>query len=62
VILYGFVAGDNLDADVDREVSALSVRSVQAAELAASRVWIDNWQRMLPSMVATRGLVLRRTK
>jgi hypothetical protein len=30
---------------------------VDAAEQAASRMWIDNWQRMLPSIVATRGFV-----
>jgi hypothetical protein len=56
VILLDSIARNDTDADVD-EVSALSVRSVRAAELAASRVWIDNWQRMLPPFVATRGLV-----
>jgi hypothetical protein len=35
----------------------LTVRSVLPAELAASRMWIDNWQRMLPYIVANRGLV-----
>jgi hypothetical protein len=35
----------------------LNVRMVDAAEQAASRMWIDNWQRMLPSIVATRGFV-----
>ncbi|GAB7544024.1 hypothetical protein [Cupriavidus sp. 8B] len=30
---------------------------VDASKLAASRIWIDNWLRMLPSIVATRGLV-----
>jgi hypothetical protein len=33
------------------------VRHVEPAELAASRVWIGNWQRMLPCLIATRGLI-----
>jgi len=34
-----------------------TVREVSSAEIAASRVWIENWKRMLPCLVATRGLV-----
>jgi hypothetical protein len=30
---------------------------VLSADLAAARVWIDNWQRMLPCIVANRSLV-----
>lgn len=56
VILSDSMAVSDVAVEADPDVTALSVRSVQAAELAASRVWIDNWQRMLPSMVATRGL------
>ena len=41
----------------DLDVSAMTVRLLQPADLAASRVWIDNWQRMLPCLTATRGLV-----
>ncbi|MGF6778654.1 hypothetical protein [Paraburkholderia sp. GAS334] len=41
----------------DLDGAALSVRRVSAADLAAARVWIDNWQRMLPCVVANRGLV-----
>jgi hypothetical protein len=37
--------------------AALPIRSVSPADLAAARVWIDNWQRMLPCIVANRGLV-----
>jgi hypothetical protein len=32
------------------------VRLVASAELAAARVWTDNWQRILPYLVANRGL------
>ncbi|KJK05303.1 hypothetical protein UB46_43235 [Burkholderiaceae bacterium 16] len=46
-------AKDGLELSAD----VLNVRLVNAAEQAASRIWIDNWQRMLPSIVATRGLV-----
>jgi hypothetical protein len=35
----------------------MTVRLLEPADLAASRVWIDNWQRMLPCLTATRGLV-----
>lgn len=34
-----------------------TIRSVSTADLAASRAWIDNWKRMLPSIVITRGLL-----
>ncbi|RZF24505.1 hypothetical protein EVC45_38505 [Paraburkholderia sp. UYCP14C] len=36
---------------------ALSIRRVGPADLAAARVWIENWQRMLPYLVTNRGLV-----
>ncbi|NIE64370.1 hypothetical protein F3J17_10885 [Burkholderia sp. Ax-1719] len=35
---------------------ALPVRRVKAADHAAARMWIDNWQRMLPYVVAIRAL------
>lgn len=41
--------------DLDGE--AVPIRRVPPAELFAARVWIDNWQRMLPCLVANRGLV-----
>jgi hypothetical protein len=37
--------------------NALSIRRVAPADLAAARVWIDNWQRMPPYVVANRGLI-----
>ena len=47
--------------DVDAEPATLedgiAIRVVQTAQLTASRVWIDNWRRMLPSIVTTRRLL-----
>ncbi|MDR7009627.1 hypothetical protein [Paraburkholderia strydomiana] len=40
-----------LDADT------CTIRRVAQAELAAARIWIENWQRMLPCLVANRDLV-----
>ncbi|MFM0558156.1 hypothetical protein P0D69_45790 [Paraburkholderia sediminicola] len=37
--------------------TALPIRKVSLADLAAARVWIDNWQRMLPCIVANWSLV-----
>ncbi|WP_434667283.1 hypothetical protein P5W99_38675 [Paraburkholderia sp. A3BS-1L] len=39
------------------DASAMTVRHVESAELVASRIWVDNWQRILPCLIATRGLV-----
>jgi hypothetical protein len=41
----------------DFDSDAFTVRYIGAAERAAARVWIGNWQRMLPLLVAARGLV-----
>jgi hypothetical protein len=38
--------------------NALIIRRVAPAELAAARVWIENWQRMLPYVIANQGLIL----
>ncbi len=38
----------------------LSVRRIALAELTAARVWIENWQRMLPYVIANRDLFPRR--
>jgi hypothetical protein len=38
-------------------VDTFSIRRVAPAELAAARVWIENWQRMLPCLVANGDLV-----
>jgi hypothetical protein len=47
------------DADVRDTIdtSASPVRFIPHVELVAARMWIDNWHRMLPSIVATRGLI-----
>lgn len=37
--------------------SAIGIRSVGQADLAASQMWISNWKRMLPCIVVTRDLV-----
>jgi hypothetical protein len=36
---------------------SMPVRCVPRIELVAARAWIDNWQRMLPCITATRRLV-----
>lgn len=59
VILDDFRAGDH-EAKFNRNLDGAvpPIRRVSPADLAAARVWIDNWQRMLPCIVANRGLVL----
>jgi len=42
---------------VDFDQEALDVRRIDAAERAAARVWTANRRRMLPVIVAARGLV-----
>lgn len=59
VILNDARAEDHTDqSHRDLDGAVLPIRKVSPAELAAARVWIDNWQRMLPCIVANRGLVL----
>ncbi|PMS34976.1 hypothetical protein B0G57_1128 [Trinickia symbiotica] len=41
----------------DLDGNAFPIRRVAPAELAAACVWTDNWQRMLPYLVANRKLV-----
>lgn len=36
---------------------AMPVRYIEPAEFAASRLWIGKWQRVLPCLIATRGLI-----
>lgn len=50
-------ADDTQAARHDLDGQAYPVRRVASSELAAARMWIDNWQRMLPYLVANRGLV-----
>jgi hypothetical protein len=51
------VDGSATVASCDRQDNELLIRFVAPAELAAARVWLDNWQRMLPYLVTNRGLV-----
>ncbi|NTZ88441.1 hypothetical protein FCJ61_37015 [Burkholderia metallica] len=41
----------------DDESKGIPIRLVTSTDLAAARVWIDNWRHMLPCLVAARGLV-----
>ncbi|MFM0005848.1 hypothetical protein PQR57_33235 [Paraburkholderia dipogonis] len=50
-------ATDRLRSHVDFDPEAFAVRHIDAAERAAARVWTGNWQRMLPVLLAARGLV-----
>lgn len=42
------------------QVDGLALHTVTLAELAAAAMWISNWQRMLPVINATRGLLPKR--
>ncbi|MFJ1260003.1 hypothetical protein [Cupriavidus sp. CuC1] len=57
VLLPNPVIDEEAKKGLELSADLLNVRLVDAAEQAASRIWIDNWQRMLPIIVATRGLV-----
>jgi hypothetical protein len=57
LLLPNPVAVKDSKPHADLDVSAMNVRLLEPADLAASRIWIDNWQRMLPCLTATRGLV-----
>lgn len=57
VILFDLPETIDVKPVASMDAAGLTVRSVQQPELAASRVWIENWKRMLPCLVATRGLV-----
>lgn len=48
-------AGAKQPADIAND--ELQVRLFQPAELAAPRIWIDNWERMMPRLVVSRVLV-----
>ncbi|MGF6737249.1 hypothetical protein [Paraburkholderia atlantica] len=58
VVLSELPCGTDADASRARlAAGAAEVRLVASAELAAARAWTDNWQRILPYLVANRGLV-----
>jgi len=57
-------ASEAADADMTGSGSAaplvdaqLAVRIIQPAERAAARIWISNWERMLPCVIANRKLL-----
>ncbi|WP_241023769.1 hypothetical protein [Burkholderia sp. Ac-20365] len=58
IVLPGAVIKDGTEYDFgSRDDEAASVRAVSYTDLAAARMWIDNWKRMLPSIVVTRDLM-----
>ncbi|KAA1004318.1 hypothetical protein FVF58_32410 [Paraburkholderia panacisoli] len=58
VVLSELLWGSNVDgASAELDAGTAEVRFVASAELAAARSWTDNWQRILPYLVANRGLV-----
>jgi hypothetical protein len=58
VILSDVVAESvSLESRHDLDAATLPVRTVASAEIAAAQVWIDNWQCMLPYIVANRDLI-----
>lgn len=62
---FAVLTGCDADSSVREAMSsqrsidgnALAIRRVGPAELAAGRAWIENWQRMLPYVVANHGLI-----
>jgi hypothetical protein len=42
---------------LDLDAGAFAVRHIDAVARAAARVWTGNWLRMLPVLIAARGLV-----
>lgn len=59
LVLLGDAGMDQRAGPAKQELdeAAFSIRSMSSADLAAARVWIGNWQQMLPCIVANRGLV-----
>ncbi|RDJ98097.1 hypothetical protein [Paraburkholderia lacunae] len=58
VVLSDLIVGSDLDTSpAELDVGASEVRFVASADLTAARVWTENWQRILPYLVANRGLV-----
>lgn len=48
---------DSAKSDRSLDETGLPIRRVSSADLIAARMWIDNWQRMLPYVVANREIV-----
>ncbi|WP_321867459.1 hypothetical protein [Paraburkholderia tropica] len=51
------VAASPAHPRTELNASISDVRFVASAELAAARAWTDNWQRILPYLIANRGAV-----
>ncbi|MGF6931190.1 hypothetical protein OKW41_000329 [Paraburkholderia sp. UCT70] len=56
VLLPNPVTAESIRARAEPDHTAMTVRLIEPAELAASRTWIENWQRILPCLITTRGL------
>ena len=48
------VDGENQPSTITIGNAELHVRSIPPAELAAARIWIGNWERMLPAITSCR--------
>jgi hypothetical protein len=58
VLLPGAATAEAMSHEVTFEGDgAIDVRIISPADIASSRTWIDNWKRMLPCLVVTRGLL-----
>ncbi|XUW93879.1 hypothetical protein OH764_36285 (plasmid) [Burkholderia sp. M6-3] len=58
VVLSELLLGSNADGSCAvLDACTAEVRLVGSADLAAARAWTDNWQRILPYLVANRCLV-----
>ena len=51
------VVGAGVTSEPPQRLDGLTVRRLTDADRAARRVWVTNWQRMLPVVNATRGLL-----
>ncbi|KIP17236.1 hypothetical protein WJ41_28790 [Burkholderia ubonensis] len=51
------IPADKGAAVIANPTKPITVRRIEPAELAASRMWVENWQRMLPCLIAARGLI-----
>ncbi|WP_345889871.1 hypothetical protein [Paraburkholderia sp. Cy-641] len=59
LVILSDVSAENAPAGSrhDLDAAALPIRTVASAEIAAAQAWIENWQRMLPYIVANRDLI-----
>jgi hypothetical protein len=57
LIAADWPVGEDVDVYDTVDTSASPIRFIPRVEMVAARIWIDNWHRMLPNIVATRGLI-----